>query len=216
MDGSSRPFVEAIDQAGVRKLSAPRRMIKVLKPVRVEQGRGSAELVPAISGFHMEVAIDFASDLIGRQSIRLELTPQTFRAELAAARTFGFLSDVERLWAAGFARGSSMENTVVLGDDRVLNPEGLRFPDEFVRHKALDAVGDLALSGLPLIGRFRSFCGGHRLNGAALGALLADPTAYAIVEADAPRRERDVREPRHAAGGLMPALAPAAFGPVVD
>lgn len=214
VDGSSRPFVEAIDRVGVKTLSARRRMMKILKPVRVEQGRGFAELAPAPSGFHLDVEIDFASDLIGRQAVSLDLTPSTFRSELAAARTFGFLKDVERLWAAGFARGSSTENTIVLGDDRVLNPEGLRFPDEFVRHKALDAVGDLALSGLPLIGRFRSFCGGHRLNGAALGALLADPTAYEIVDVDAAvRRGRLVNEPRHA--GLLQAATPA-FGPSID
>jgi len=212
VDGSSRPFVQAIEAVGLRKLSAPRRMLKILKPVRVEHGRGYAELAPAPSGFYMDVTIDFASDLIGRQQIRFDLTPQVFREEIAAARTFGFLKDVERLWAAGFARGSSMENTVVLGDDRVLNPEGLRFADEFVRHKALDAVGDLALSGLPLVGRFTSFCGGHKLNGAVLGALLADPTAYAIVEEAPVRREQ--REPRHAAAPL--ASAAPAFGPRVD
>jgi UDP-3-O-[3-hydroxymyristoyl] N-acetylglucosamine deacetylase len=214
-DGSARPFVEAIERAGVRTLGQQRRMIRILKPVRVQQGRGFAELAPAPRGFHMEIGIDFASDLIGRQEMRFELTPKSFRAELAAARTFGFLSDVERLWAAGFARGSSMENTVVLGEDRVLNPEGLRFPDEFVRHKALDAIGDLALAGRPMIGRFRSFCGGHKLNGAALGALLADPSAWEIVDGEAAaRRERDIREPRHGAA-QMPALA-AAFGPLVD
>ncbi|GLK81371.1 UDP-3-O-acyl-N-acetylglucosamine deacetylase [Methylopila turkensis] len=197
VDGSSRPFVEAIESVGLQAQAAPRRLMKILKPVRVEQGRGFAELAPAPQGFHLDVEIDFASDLIGRQRIALDLTPGSFRTELAGARTFGFLKDVERLWAAGFARGSSTDNTIVLGEDRVLNPEGLRFADEFVRHKALDAVGDLALSGAPLVGRFRSFCGGHRLNGAVLGALLADPAAYAIVDAEAPaRRERgDARRP---------------------
>lgn len=215
LDGSARPFVEAIDSVGVVALSAPRKVMKIVKPVRVEQGRGFAELAPAPHGFHLDVEIDFPSDLIGRQAVRLEVTPRSFRAELAGARTFGFLKDVERLWAAGFARGSSTENTIVLGDDRVLNPEGLRFPDEFVRHKAMDAVGDLALSGLPLQGRFRSFCGGHRMNGAVLGALLADPTAYEIVTAEpaSARRDRAARSSRPASFAPAPV---AAFGPRVD
>lgn len=191
MDGSSAEFVEAIDQAGVEVLEAPRRYLKVVKPVRVEAGRSFCELRPhdraSNPGLRLEVEIDFDCAAIGRQKKALDLAPANFRRELARARTFGFLSDVERLWKAGFALGASLENTVALRGDRVLNAEGLRFPDEFVRHKMLDAVGDLALAGAHILGRFRSYCGGHKLNVAVLRALFADRSAFAFVEA-APRR----------------------------
>jgi len=191
MDGSSADFVEAIDQAGIDVLDTPRRYLKVVKPVRVESGRSFCELRPndraGNARLRLEVEIDFDCAAIGRQKKALDLAPANFRRELARARTFGFLSDVERLWKAGFALGASLENTVALRGDRVLNAEGLRFPDEFVRHKMLDAVGDLALAGPRIIGLFRSFCGGHKLNVAVLKALFADRSAFALVEA-APRR----------------------------
>lgn len=187
MDGSAAPFVEAVDQAGIVRQSAARRYVKVLKPVRVENGRAFAELRPFPRGFRLEVEIDFPTPLIGRQKRVLDLDPTSFRREVSRARTFGFMKDVERLWKAGFALGASLDNTVALGDDAVINPEGLRYPDEFVRHKTLDAVGDLALAGAPILGHYRSFCGGHKMNVAVLQALFADRTAYAIV--DAPRRE---------------------------
>lgn len=201
MDGSAQDFVQAIDAAGIVELAAPRRYLKVLKPVRVDDGRAYSELRPASRGFRLEVEIDFPSSVIGHQSKVLDLAPATFRRELARARTFGFLRDVEQLWKAGFALGSSLKNSVALDNDRVLNPEGLRFPDEFVRHKMLDAVGDLALAGAPLIGSYRSYCSGHRLNVAVLEALFADRSAYAFV--DVPRR----RESRY--GRLGFAAAPA-------
>ena len=186
MDGSAQDFVDAIDQVGISDLGATRRYIRIVKSVRVEDGRAFSELRPAGHGLRLEVEIDFPSKIIGRQRKAILLEPATFRRELARARTFGFLRDVEQLWRAGFALGSSLENSVALDDDRVLNPEGLRFPDEFVRHKMLDAVGDLALAGAPLIGAYRSYCSGHRLNVAVLEALFADRSAYALVEA--PRR----------------------------
>jgi len=204
MDGSAAPFVEAIDSVGTLRQDATRRFIKVLKPVRVDHGRAFAELRPFARGFRLEVEIDFDTKVIGRQKRVLDLEPGTFRKDVARARTFGFMRDVERLWKAGFALGASLENTVALGDDGVINEEGLRYADEFVRHKTLDAVGDLALAGAPLLARYRSYCGGHRMNVAVLKALFADRTAYEIVEA--PRRE-----PAHAAAG---SLAPAyAFAP---
>jgi UDP-3-O-[3-hydroxymyristoyl] N-acetylglucosamine deacetylase len=189
MDGSAGDFVEAIDQAGIEILDEPRRYLKILKPIRVDAGRSFCELRPASgeTGLRLEVEIDFECAAIGRQKKSLELAPASFRRELARARTFGFLSDVERLWKAGFALGASLENTVALRGDSVLNPEGLRFPDEFVRHKMLDAVGDLALAGTRILGLFRSYCGGHKMNVAVLKALFADRSAFAIVEA-APRR----------------------------
>lgn len=188
MDGSSADFVEAIDQVGLVQQAAPRLYIKVLKPVRVENGRAFSELRPADRGFRLEVEIDFAAGVIGRQKKIVDLSPDVFRNELSRARTFGFIRDVERLWKAGFALGASLDNTVALDGVRVLNPGGLRYADEFVRHKTLDAVGDLALAGAPIIGCYRSFCGGHKMNVAVLEALFADRANYQIVEGQ-PRRE---------------------------
>ena len=188
LDGSAIRFVEAIEQAGVETLSAKRRYIRILKPVRIESGASWAEFRPH-SGTRFEVEIDFESAAIGRQSFAADMSAEVFRNEIARARTFGFMKDVERLWAAGYALGSSLENSVVIGDDgRVINMEGLRYPDEFVRHKTLDAMGDLALAGARFIGCFRSYRGGHRLNAAALRHLLSDHSAFEIVEAS--RRER--------------------------
>ena len=189
LDGSAAPFVAAIDQVGIETLEASRRVVKVLKSVVLETERGVVELHPHDRGLRLEVEIDFDNAMIGRQLFRMDLDSGAFRREVARARTFGFMQDVSRLWAVNKALGASLENTVVVGDDRILNPEGLRFRDEFVRHKLLDAVGDLSLAGAPLIGRFRSYRGGHRMNVKLLEALFADPSAYAIVD-QAPRRER--------------------------
>jgi len=207
LDGSAAQFVEAIDEVGVVKLDAARQFVKVLKPVRVDMGRGFAELLPADAGFRLEVQIDFESQIVGCQTRILDLDPAKYRSEISAARTFGFLRDVERLWKAGFALGASLENTVALEDERVLNPEGLRYPDEFVRHKTLDAIGDLALAGGPLIGHYRSYCGGHKMNVAVLEALFSDPDAYVLVKAP--------QNHRHSVhGGAISAVAPV-FGPEV-
>ncbi|MEP9371806.1 UDP-3-O-acyl-N-acetylglucosamine deacetylase [Mesorhizobium sp. KR1-2] len=188
LDGSAIQFVEAIEQAGIETLAAKRRYIRVLKPVRIEAGASWAEFRP-YGGTRFEVEIDFESAAIGRQSFAADITADVFRKEIARARTFGFMKDVERLWAAGYALGSSLENSVVIGDDgRVINMEGLRYSNEFVRHKTLDAMGDLALAGARFIGCFRSYRGGHRLNAAALRHLLSDRSAFEIVETS--RRER--------------------------
>jgi UDP-3-O-[3-hydroxymyristoyl] N-acetylglucosamine deacetylase len=182
LDGSSAVFVDAFDIAGVETLAVKRRYIRVLKPVRIENGASWAEFRP-YNGTRFEVEIDFDSPAIGRQSFASDITPEIFRREISRARTFGFMKDVERLWAAGYALGSSLENSVVIGDDhRVINMEGLRFRNEFVRHKTLDAMGDLALAGACFIGCFRSYRGGHRLNAAALRRLLMDRSAFEIVE----------------------------------
>jgi UDP-3-O-[3-hydroxymyristoyl] N-acetylglucosamine deacetylase len=209
MDGSAQPFVDAIDQVGITTLNAPRRCIEVLKPIRVVKGDGIGELRPYAHGFRVEAEIEFSSNVIGRQSLALDIEPGTFRRELSKARTFGFMRDVAKLWSSGYALGASFENTLVITDDRVLNPAGLRYPDEFVRHKVLDAIGDLALAGAPLIGLYRSVRGGHRLNYAALSALMADPTAWRLVDLQAPRRSRGHAE---APNGLV---APA-YGPEVS
>jgi UDP-3-O-[3-hydroxymyristoyl] N-acetylglucosamine deacetylase len=182
MDGSAGAFVEAIDEVGIRELSQPRKFIKVLKPIRVQEGDCWGELSPH-SSFHLDVEIDFPTPLIGRQRMALELNSGVFRNEISRARTFGFMRDVENLWKAGLALGASLNNTIALADDRIMNAEGLRYPQEFVRHKLLDAVGDLALAGSPLLGMYRSVRGGHRLNAHVLQALLADREAWTTVRA---------------------------------
>jgi UDP-3-O-[3-hydroxymyristoyl] N-acetylglucosamine deacetylase len=189
-DGSSANFVEAIDAAGIETQEAARRYIKVLKPIKVEDGRCSGELLPYDAGFRVEIEIDFPHAAIGRQRFAGMITPEVFREELSRARTFGFMRDVAKLWGAGYALGASLDNTICLADDRIVNPEGLRYADEFVRHKALDAVGDLAMAGLPLLGRYRSTCGGHKLNAAVVAALMADRSAWTVVEAEPTRRRR--------------------------
>lgn len=188
MDGSASAFVDAIDEAGVRELGEPRTFVKVLKPIRVEEGDCWGELIPH-SSFSLDVEIDFESPLIGQQRLALEMSPGVFRNEISRARTFGFMRDVEKLWKAGLALGASLDNTIAIGDDRILNQGGLRYTHEFVRHKMLDAVGDLALSGAPLLGSYRSVRGGHRLNAQVLKAMFADADAYAMVQAP---RVRDV------------------------
>lgn len=182
LDGSSACFVDAFEQAGIVSQAAKRRFIRVKKPVRVENGPSWAEFRPH-DRTRFEVEIDFDSPAIGRQAFGADLSPDVFRRDIARARTFGFMKDVERLWAAGYALGSSLENSVVIGDDhKVINMEGLRYTDEFVRHKTLDALGDLALAGARILGCFRSFRGGHKLNARALRALLSDQSAFEIVE----------------------------------
>lgn len=195
MDGSSAVYIDAIEQAGIVSLDVKRRYIRVVKPVRVENGASWAEFRP-YEGTRFEVEIDFDCPLIGRQSWQGDLTAENFKRELSRARTFGFMRDVERLWAAGLALGSSLENSVVISDDdKVVNVEGLRYPDEFARHKTLDAVGDLALAGAQFIGSYRSYRGGHKMNSMALKALLSDASAYEVVEAPgAPRGHARARE----------------------
>lgn len=189
MDGSSMPFIDAIEQVGLVSLGVKRRYIRITKPVRIEHGGSWSEFRP-YDGMLFEVEIDFDTPLIGRQKWEGDMTAATFKSELSRARTFGFMRDVERLWASGHALGSSLENSVVISDDHtVINVEGLRYAkDEFVRHKTLDAVGDLSLAGAPFIGCYRSYRGGHKMNANALKALLSDPTAYEVVETSAPRQ----------------------------
>jgi UDP-3-O-[3-hydroxymyristoyl] N-acetylglucosamine deacetylase len=215
MDGSAAPFVEAIDRAGVVTLPAPRRCIQVLKTVRVAKGDAYGELRPHAQGFRIELEIDFDHPLIGRQGLELDLDPETFRRELARARTFGFMRDVAKLWSAGYALGASFENTLVVNENRLLNPEGLRFVDEFARHKALDAIGDLALAGAPLLAAYRSVRGGHKLNHAVLSALMADPSAWRLVDGTEVRQEARRRVIRGHADVSIGLVAPA-YGPEVS
>jgi UDP-3-O-[3-hydroxymyristoyl] N-acetylglucosamine deacetylase len=205
MDGSAAPFVAAIDQVGIETLDKPRRYIKVLKPVRVAMGDAFGEIRPNPRGFRVETEVEFDHPLIGRQTIAVDVKPDAFRREIARARTFGFMRDVTSLWNSGYALGASLENTLVVSDNRILNPEGTRFSDEFVRHKALDAIGDLALAGGPLLGTYRSVRGGHKLNYAVLCALMSDTSAWAWVDGDVLRPARGHAE--------VPARLAPAFGP---
>jgi len=181
MDGSSEPFVFLIECAGSVELDAPRRAIEVRKAVTVGDASRGLTLAPA-EAFSVDFEIDFDSPVVAHSTLDVRLVNGTFKREIAKARTFGFLADVEKLRAMGLARGGSLENSVVVDGDRVLNEGGLRFDDEFVRHKVLDCVGDLYLAGAPILGRVTATRSGHHTNNEVLRALFADPTAYAIVE----------------------------------
>jgi UDP-3-O-[3-hydroxymyristoyl] N-acetylglucosamine deacetylase len=193
LDGSSAQFVQVLMNAGVRELSAPLRRIQILEPIEVRLGAKSAALLPALDfdGLELDVTIRFADAAIGVQRREVRLTRESFLADIANARTFGFLADVERLHAAGLGRGASLDNAVVVDSGRVVNPEGLRFDDEFVRHKLLDAVGDLALAGAPICGRFVADQPGHALNASLVRALLDSPESWCWSEEaeQAPRRQ---------------------------
>lgn len=182
VDGCSAEFMVLLDSLGLEVLAAPRRLLRVVSGIRVERGDAFAEFVP-YDGMRYDVTIDFPSRFIGRQQVVFDLTSGGFKRELARARTFGLLSEFELARSAGLCKGSSLENSVGVGETEVMAEGGLRWADEFVRHKALDAVGDLALAGLPFIGMFRSFKSGHRLNVDLVKALLATQFAYEIVTA---------------------------------
>jgi UDP-3-O-[3-hydroxymyristoyl] N-acetylglucosamine deacetylase len=179
MDGSAAPFVFLIECAGLKQQDAPRRAVKVLKTVSVSDGGKSATLLPD-DVFSLSFEIDFASRAISRQDIALVLDSAAFKNELSRARTFGFLHEVDQLRANGLALGGSLDNAVVISGDNILNEDGLRYADEFVRHKVLDAVGDLALAGAPLLGHFRGIRSSHALNRQLLEALFADPAAWCL------------------------------------
>ena len=181
VDGSASPLVFLIDCAGAVEQDAPRQEIEILRAVRVTEGEAFAELRPGGPGFRMAMSIDFSAAAIGRQALTLQLTPDSYRREIADARTFTDAADIEHLRKAGLAQGGSLANAVVVDAARVLNPGGLRRPDEFVRHKLLDAVGDLALAGAPLRGRFAAHRSGHTLNNRLLRALFADASAWRFV-----------------------------------
>lgn len=181
MDGSCEPFVRLIDRAGRCSQAAPRQAIEILAPVVVTDGDKSAALMPSHS-FEVAFEISFDDVAIGRQALELTVDEAAFRSELADNRTFGFLHEVEQLRAAGFARGGTMDNVVVIDGGAVLNPCGLRRSDEFVRHKILDAVGDLYLLGAPLIGRFEGRFSGHGLNNALARALMSQTPTWRRVE----------------------------------
>jgi UDP-3-O-[3-hydroxymyristoyl] N-acetylglucosamine deacetylase len=193
LDGSSAPFVQVLLNAGLKEQHAPQRYIRILEPIEVRMGAKSAALLPsdAFDGLDLDVTIRFADAAIGVQRRTVQLSAETFLADIADARTFGFMSDVDAMRAAGLGRGASMDNTLVVDAGRVMNPEGLRFDDEFVRHKLLDAVGDLSLAGAPICGRFVADQPGHALNARLVRALLDTPEAWRWEHGEA---EETVRE----------------------
>ena len=189
MDGSAAPFARLIDRAGVRLLDAPLRHIRILHPVSVSEGDKHVELAPCEAqpagtpsatgaGFAMEVEIDFGDKVIGRQSCRANMSETDFSEEILPARTFAFASEVEAMRQQGLALGGSLDNAIVVGADGILNEGGLRYDNEFARHKLLDVLGDMCLAGAPIIGRYRGHAPGHALNNALLRKLFATPTAW--------------------------------------
>jgi UDP-3-O-[3-hydroxymyristoyl] N-acetylglucosamine deacetylase len=198
MDGSAASFVYLIRSAGVFVQSAPRAVLRVLETIEIDEGGRRIRIEPG-RGLSISYTVDFAHPAIGRQQLRIGvLDGERFEREIAPARTFGFLQDVRAMWNAGLARGGSLHNTVLLDEARVINPDGLRWPDEFVRHKVLDLLGDLALLGVAIDGAVHVECGGHALHQRLVAALLERPHAWRLREAGR-RRTPD----------LTPQLSPA-------
>lgn len=192
MDGSAAAFVTALDKAGLQKQTARRLALKIKKTVSYQDGDKEAFLSPA-EGSYFGFEIHFPSPVIGRQKMTHCLIEESYRKDIAAARTFGFLHEVEALRKIGLARGGSLDNAIVIDGDKVLNLEGLRFKNEFVRHKILDAIGDIYLAGMPLIGHYHGVKAGHAMNNKILHVLFAQPDAFEIVElaeAEKPARRR--------------------------
>jgi len=208
MDGSAAPFVFLVECAGVVEQDAPRRYIRILKTITVDDGTKSAALFPtdAAGGLTAGFEIDFESPAVSRQSISVGVNDGSFKKELSRARTFGFLHEVEALREAGLAKGGSLDNAVVVSGEKILNEDGLRYDDEFVRHKVLDAVGDLYLAGGGVLGRFHGVCSGHAANNRLLHALFADDDAWCYEEL----AELDVAATQAPADDWRPADAVAA------
>lgn len=194
MDGSAAPFVSIIEDAGLRNLPKSRKFLAIRKPITVIDGEKRVNIIPS-RFFRVTFDIAFEHPCIALQQRSVKVTSETFRRDLSPARTFGFLRDVEQLKAAGLARGGSLKNAIVVDDERILNPEGLRFQDEFVRHKILDAVGDLSLLGYPILGHVRAYKAGHDINHQLVEKILATPEAWQLLEFS----ERDLEEALNAA-----------------
>jgi UDP-3-O-[3-hydroxymyristoyl] N-acetylglucosamine deacetylase len=179
MDGSSRPFVNLLKEAGTHVQGKGKKLLVITKKVSVSDGESTAMLLPS-PDFRITYKIEFTHPSIGVQSYHMKFTDVTYEEEISSARTFGFLKDVEYLQAKGLALGGSLKNAVILDDHRIINKDGLRFPDEFVKHKILDAIGDLSLIGIPIIGHFVAFKSGHRLNNILLKELLIRRECWAL------------------------------------
>jgi len=181
MDGSSMSFCMLLDEAGIVELGAPKKIMRIKKEVEVREGDKYVKLSPS-NDLSYDFTIKFAHPVIDKQTYVLKFTKENYKKEIARARTFGFVHEVQYLRSKGLALGGSLENAVVLDDKKVLNPEGLRFTDEFVRHKILDAIGDMSLIGMNFIGNYEAFAGSHDLNHKLTMELLKDPANYEIVE----------------------------------
>jgi UDP-3-O-[3-hydroxymyristoyl] N-acetylglucosamine deacetylase len=181
MDGSSKPFVDMIDKVGLAAQNAPRRAIRILKEITVEEAGKTVTLKPA-EEFIFAGEIDFDHPDIGRQRYEIKLLNGNFRHDLADSRTFGFFHEVEMMRKAGLALGGSLENAIVLDKNKVMNPEGLRHNNEFIRHKLLDAIGDLYLAGAPILGAYEGVKAGHAMNNQVLRQLFATPDAFEMIE----------------------------------
>jgi UDP-3-O-[3-hydroxymyristoyl] N-acetylglucosamine deacetylase len=180
MDGSAAPFVYLIEQAGLKAQRRMRRRLVITRPIEVRDGDRSVRVLPSRE-FKVSVSIDYSHPSIGCQSLpTLALTPEVYARRIAPARTFGFLRDVQKLQAAGLALGGSLQNAIVLDDRKVLNREGLRFKDEYVRHKVVDLVGDLALLGLPIRGHVKAMRSGHALHQALVAEIRANPDCWMV------------------------------------
>jgi UDP-3-O-[3-hydroxymyristoyl] N-acetylglucosamine deacetylase len=190
LDGSAAPFVCLVQEAGVQVQRVGKRWLVIDQPIEIKDGDKRARLEPS-EAFSVEFTADFNHPLITNQAFRVTLGDRAFEREVARARTFCFRRDIERMQAAGLAKGGSLENAIVVDDFSILNPEGLRFPDEFARHKVLDAIGDLALFGVPVLGALTAVKSGHALNQALVRKVLADPSSHRVVrvsaEAEVPR-----------------------------
>ena len=177
MDGSSRPFVDMIEKIGIKKQNKKRKFLNVKKIIEVSHNNSSVKIIPN-NQFSIDFEIDFPSQLVSRQSCQLQLINGNYKTDIAAARTFGFEKDVEHLRSNGLALGGSLDNAVVVGENEILNKDGLRYTDEFVRHKILDSIGDLYLAGSPIIGYFYGNKSGHYLNNQLLRKLFSDESNY--------------------------------------
>lgn len=179
MDGSSASFCMMLDEAGIRTLDATKQVLIIKKEVEVHDGKKFAKVSPSLKPTYSFI-IDFDHPSIGKQEYHFEFSKKSFIEEISRARTFGFLRDVQMLRSKGLALGGSLDNAVVMDDKKILNPEGLRFSNEFVRHKILDAIGDLSLLGAPFVGDYASFAGSHNLNHELTKEILKDPSNYEI------------------------------------
>ncbi len=177
MDGSSRPFVDMIESVGIEKQNKNRKLLNIKKIVEVNSNNSSVKIIPN-NQFSIDFEIDFPSQLVSKQSCQLQLINGNYKTDIAAARTFGFEKDVKNLRSNGLALGGSLENAVVVGENKILNKDGLRFTDEFVRHKILDSIGDLYLAGSPILGYFYGNKSGHYLNNQLLRKLFSDDSNY--------------------------------------
>lgn len=188
LDGSASPIVDLIKEAGIHNLTRKRKYLKFKKKIRIEKEGKWIEILPS-RFFKTTFHIDFDNQFINEQKAYFKITPETFYSEIAKARTFGFKRDVESIWKMGLAKGGSLENVVVLDDDKILNPEGLRYSDEFVRHKTLDLIGDLSLMGYRFYGHIRASRSGHQLNNLFAKTLLESTNCYSVIELDETQEE---------------------------